>query len=149
DEPWQIIGSATGTDNGANVTEKSTGTTGTLALPGLALAAWAVDSINTPGTASYSNGYTEVAAPSAGASTCAGLWLAELTIATPGGTTECTLTRSGDVTPDQMCAGVIVFGRGDLAVTGSGTANLGFTASAAGERTVNATASAGLGFTAT
>lgn len=98
-------------DSGSTVSSLSTGTTGTISSAGLAIAAWAVDSTNTEGTSSYSNSYVERKNPLAlGDTGEAGLWVAELAVA-GGGTTSCTLTRTGGVTADQMCGGVMVLGR--------------------------------------
>lgn len=109
---WESKATAgTGTDDGSNVTARSTGTTGTTSSAGLAIAAWAVDSTNTEGSASYTNSYTERVNPlGLGDTGEAGLWVAELAVGS-GVTTTCTLTRSGGVTSDQMCGGVIVLGR--------------------------------------
>lgn len=109
---WELKATAgTGPDDGSEVLVRSTGTTGTTTSAGLAIAAWAVDSVGTTeGTSSYSNSYVERGNPAVTDGGEAGLWVAELAVGS-GVTTSCTLTRGGGASIDQMCGAVIVIGR--------------------------------------
>jgi hypothetical protein len=105
---WELKASATKNSDESNSLSWSSGTTGAATGNGLGIAAFSVDSVNTAGTPSYTNGYTTRRNEVNGGGQ-AGLWVAEKQIDS-GTTTETTLTRTG-AAADQMSGGVIVLGR--------------------------------------
>ncbi len=107
---WTVVASASNHADGATPDPPvwSTGTTGAATANGLALAGVACDSVNTAGTASWSNSYV-VEFSSGNGSTQAGLWVSSKSI-TSGNTTTTTLTRTGG-SPDQHSGAVVVIGR--------------------------------------
>lgn len=105
---WVDKGHASNNSDGTNVTSWATGTTSTLAGSGVAIAAWAVDSIQSNSVDSVSNSFVERFFQGAGLSE-AGLWVASKNVI-GGTTTSSTLTRAAPVTADQTSGGVLVLG---------------------------------------
>jgi hypothetical protein len=111
---WHLRALAVHASDESTVTAWSSGTTSAAAGDGRAIAAFAVDSVLTAGTPTYTGGYVSEQAPGNGGSE-AGLWVASAPVSS-GATTETTLTRGG-ATADQMAGGVVVLGRAATAGT--------------------------------
>lgn len=105
---WSVVASATHNSDGTTVTVWSTGTTGAASADGLAIAAVGADSVNTAGTPSWSNSFTDRRTTSSGGGQ-AGLWGSTKAISS-GATAETTLTRTGG-TADQHSGAILVFSR--------------------------------------
>lgn len=113
---WSIVAGATHNSDGSTVTAWSTGTTGAASADGMAIAAVAADSVNTAGTPTWSNSFTDRRTTSSGGGQ-AGLWGATKSISS-GATAESTLTRTGG-TADQHSGAVQVFNRAAGTITGA------------------------------
>lgn len=105
---WSVVASATHNSDGSTVTVWSTGTTGAATADGLAVAAVGADSVNTAGTPTWSNSFTDRRTTSSGGGQ-AGLWGSTKAISS-GATAESTLTRTGG-TADQHSGAILVFSR--------------------------------------
>jgi hypothetical protein len=105
---WSVVASATHNSDGSTVTVWSTGTTGAASADGMAVAAVGADSVNTAGTPTWSNSFTDRRTTSSGGGQ-AGLWGSTKSISS-GATAETTLTRTGG-TADQHSGAILVFAR--------------------------------------
>lgn len=143
---WVVKGAATNPSDGSNVTVWPSGTTGSLAGDGVAVAAFAVGAVLSNSADTFSNSYTSRFSQGAGVFE-AGLWVADKNVLS-GTATSSTITRAAPVTADQTHGSVTVFGKAvvsDIAPTGIASGVLFGTPSFPGIRPTGIATGAALG----